>query len=733
MDSGVLFNIFVFLAAACVVVPLASRFRLGSVLGYLVAGVMIGPFGAGLIGNPEEILHIAEFGVVMMLFIIGLELEPATLWKLRKAIVGLGGLQVVLTCAAFTALGLALGFTWQVSLAVGMALALSSTALVLQMLQEKGLMNTSAGESAFAVLLFQDIAVIPILVIMPLLATHGAVIPGHEASWFEQLPGWAHTLVIAGVIAAIVVAGRYLSHYLFLFIARTNLRELFTATSLALVVGITLLMQAVGVSPALGAFVAGVVLANSQYKHTLETDIEPFKGLLLGLFFISVGMGMNFDLLAEYPLRIFGGVVALIAVKMVILSALARGFGITGAQNTLFTAALAQGGEFAFVLFQFASGLNVLDGEQSGMLILTVALSMAATPFLMILNDKFVVPRFMSVLPERDYDRIDEHSNPVILAGYGRYGQIIGRFLTGQGVKVTILESDPDQIELLRSFDNKVYFGDASRLDLLKSAGADRAKILIVAVDNPDKCLEIVRMAKEEFPNLLVYARARNRRHAYELYKAGVDYFRREMFDSSLMMAQDVMKKLGFRAYAMRQKAIQFTKLDEEMLHKSFEFYEQEPELISFAKQAMEELENILKADQLVFIALAGDVAEGDDAAQALIIFVIEDDQAIDLLFTHTLGCVRDVVLLEAIEDAIGEDFTGSHLGQIFTAGDAAHDDVAVGDDTVQTVIIANGEEAAIQLVHRFRRIAYRRFFRDDFRVLFHEFAHFHKASLGLG
>lgn len=600
MESGYLFNMFVFLAAACVVVPLASRFRLGSVLGYLVAGVLIGPFGFGFIENPKEILHFAEFGVVMMLFLIGMELEPATLWRLRRIIVGLGGLQVLLTTAAFTAIGIGFGHGWHISLAVSMALSLSSTALVLQMLQEKGLMHTSAGESAFSVLLFQDIAVIPILIIMPLLATQSASIDPNTSEFLKDIPAYAHALVIAGVIVGVVLIGRYFSRHMFRFVAKTNLREVFTATSLALVVGITLLMLAVGVSPALGAFVAGVVLANSEYKHTIETDIEPFKGLLLGLFFISVGMGMDFELMQDQPLSISAAVIILVATKAIILFVLGRAFGLGGSQDTVFSFALAQGGEFAFVLLQFAGGLEIISPDQSSFLILTVALSMASTPLMMMLNDRFVTPYFMSVLPKRDYDTIEDSDNQVIIAGYGRFGQIIGRFMSAQGVPLTILESDPDQIELLRRFENKVYYGDASHPELLKNAGAAKAKLLIVAVDKADKVLEIVRIARNEFPHLTIYARARNRRHAYELHKAGANYFQRETFDSSLAMAQEAMKFFGFNAITMKKKAKKFKEFDERMLHDSFEFFDKERELINFARQASHELERILQSDQMI-------------------------------------------------------------------------------------------------------------------------------------
>jgi Kef-type K+ transport system membrane component KefB/voltage-gated potassium channel Kch len=486
------------------------------------------------------------------------------------------------------------GYGWQMSLAVGMALSLSSTALVLQMLQEKNLMHTHVGETSFSVLLFQDIAVIPILVLMPLLAMHEAVPTG--TSFVGDLPGWARALLVAGVITAVVLAGRYLSHHLFHAIARTHLREVFTATSLALIVGITLLMQWVGVSPALGAFVAGVVLANSEYRRTLETDLEPFKGLLLGLFFISVGMGMDFALLASDPLKLLIALVLLIAVKASILYSLGKRFGLTPLYNTGFALALSQGGEFAFVLFQFAGGLKILNPEDGKFLTLLVAASIATTPLLMLLYSRFIAPRFMSVLPEREYDAVASH-HPVIIAGFGRFGQVIGRFMSGQGVGVTVLEKDPDQIALLRKFGFKGYFGDASRLDLLRGAGAETAKLLIVAVDDPEVCLDIVRLAKSHFPELTVFARARNRRHAYELHKAGVAVFKRETFDASLEMAQDAMVFLGKPVADVRAKAVQFKRHDENTLLKSFEFFDDEPALVNFAKLQREELERLLQSD----------------------------------------------------------------------------------------------------------------------------------------
>lgn len=594
MNEHFLFNVFIFLASASIMVPLANRFKLGSVLGYIIVGILIGPFGLKLIENSEQIMHFAEFGVVMMLFLIGLELAPQMLWKLRKIIVGLGGLQVLITTLALTGIGLVMGYDWHPSLAISMALALSSTALVLQMLQEKNLLKTTEGETSFAVLLFQDIAVIPILIILPLLAQkNGVKITLHESALVAQLPKWAHAALVAGVIGAVILTGRYVSRHLFFIIARTQLSEVFTAFSLALVVGITLLMQSIGVSPALGAFIAGVVLASSEYKHTVESDIRPFKGLLLGLFFISVGMGMNFSLFPQHATLLIASVLALVSIKALILAVLGRSFNLTRLQTIGFALALSQGGEFAFVLFQYARSAKVITHGTAEFFTLVVALSMIATPFLMLFYHRYIVPQFMSIIPQRHYDTITSQHG-IILAGYGRFGQIIGRFLNGENIKLTVLEKNPEQIELLRKFGYKGYFGDASRLDLLKSAGIEQAKLLIVSVGNADANLEIVKLVRLHYPHVPIYARARNRRHAFELHKAGVTYFKRELFDSSLTMTKEILSFLGYDNEEIELKAQAFQAHDEDTLLKSFEFFDEEAELINFARQATGELERIL-------------------------------------------------------------------------------------------------------------------------------------------
>lgn len=595
MSTSVLFQVFVFLVAACCFVPLAHRFRLGAVLGYLAAGILIGPSGLGIIHDPASVMHFAEFGVVMMLFLIGLELEPAMLWRMRVMLVGLGGLQVTATTALFFGVGLLLGVSWPIALAVAMALSLSSTALVLQALRERNLHNTSLGHASLAVLLFQDIAVIPILIVLPLLAP--AVVAVGQGSFLETMPGFVRALAILGAVMFLILIGRYFSHVLFRAVARARMREVFTALSLALVVGTTLLMHLVGVSPALGAFVAGVVLANSEYRRTVETDVEPFKGLLLGLFFISVGMGMALPLLiTEWP-RVLLLLSLLMLGKVLVIYVVASLFRVDANTRLGLALALCQGGEFAFVLFQYAGQLNLLSLSDAGLLTLVVALSMALTPLILMAYEHLFLPRMMSTLPQRAYDHVDSQ-HPIILAGFGRFGQVIGRFLMAQGVQVTVLEKDPEQIDLIRKFGFKAYYGDATRLDILRGAGAADARLMIVAVGNRDACLHIVDMVKAEFPQLVVFARARNREHAYLLHKAGADAFKRETFDGALNFAQEILIRLGYSEASVRRKAKVFRQHDEDTMRASFEFFEDEAQLISFAKSSRAELQRILQSDE---------------------------------------------------------------------------------------------------------------------------------------
>lgn len=595
------FQAMVYLASAVIMVPVAKKLGLGSVLGYLLAGILIGPALLGFIGQEgQDILHFAEFGVVMMLFVIGLELEPELLWRLRKSIIGLGGLQVLVTALLIAAAALVIGLAWQQALALGMTLSLSSTAIVLQTLQEKGLMKTAAGQRSFSVLLFQDIAVIPMLALFPLLALQAPVASteaDHSSTLVEGLPGWAQTLVVLGSVAAIILAGRFLIQPVFRVVARTRLREVFTATALLLVVGIAVLMSQVGLSPALGTFLAGVVLADSEYRHELESDIEPFKGLLLGLFFIAVGASIDFPLIAREPLLVFGLVAGLMLIKGGVLFVLGRFFRLGIDQNLLFSFALCQVGEFAFVLFSFSLQEGILPPEIVSIMVAVVAISMALTPVVMLLNEKFIQPYFgTKEEPAKEADTIDE-KNPVIVAGFGHFGNTVGRFLRAHGVGMTILDIDSDRVELLRKMGFKVYYGDASRYDLLHAAGAAEARLIIIALEPADKRLAMIETIKKHFPNLRMYVRAENRIDAYDLMNAGMLHVYRETMDTSLRMGVDVLKNLGVRSYTAERAARVFFKKDESNLKKLAAIKDEE-EYIHTAREYIEELEAMLRTEK---------------------------------------------------------------------------------------------------------------------------------------
>ena len=604
-EHNFLFQAFVYLAAAVVAVPVAQRLGLGSVLGYLLAGVAIGPFGLALLGTGgQDVMHVAEFGVVLMLFVIGLELQPALLWQLRGPIVGLGGLQVSLTSVLVASLAVAAGLQWREALAVGMILSLSSTAIVLQTLNEKGLLKTAGGQGSFAILLFQDIAVIPMLALFPLLALPGG--PGgtaehgevaHGATLVSALPAWAQTLAVLGAVAAVVVGGRFMVRPLFRALARTRLREIFTAAALLLVVGIALLMTQVGLSPALGTFVAGVVLATSEYRHELESDIEPFKGLLLGLFFIAVGASIDFALIVSRPLLIAGLVAAIIAVKFGVLLALARLFRLGTGQALLVAFALPQVGEFAFVLFSFAGQHGVLGPEVTAPLVAVVALSMALTPLALLINERLVQPRIGTRREAgRDADAVHEE-NPVLIAGFGGFGATVGRLLRANGIATTVLDHDSDRVDLLRRLGLSVYYGDATRHDLLHAAGAARAQLLVIALDTPAKTLTLVHTARRHFPQLKILARAFDWIDAHDLYAAGVEHVYREALDTSLRMGTDALRLLGFRAHHAHRSAQRFLRYDEQSVRELTERRSDGAVYIDAARARIEELERVLLAD----------------------------------------------------------------------------------------------------------------------------------------
>lgn len=548
MDShNLLLSVFIYLLAAVLMVPVAKKLGLGAVLGYLIAGIAIGPSVLGLVHDPEHVLHFAEFGVVMLLFLIGLELKPSRLWEMRKPILGQGGSQVFLSAAALTVIGLLFGLRWQYALVAGMALALSSTAIVLQIMAEKNLLATHTGQSGFSILLFQDIAVIPMLAILPLLSVSGAV--GEGSGWLGVLKAFVS-------LALVYVAGRYLLPPVFRYIAATRMREVFTAFTLLLVVGIAVLMDTAGLSMALGTFMAGVLLSESEYRHELEANIEPFKGLLLGLFFISVGMSVNFALLLEQPLLVLLLVLMLCVIKGLVLYGIAIKTKMPVAERLQFSVLLSQGGEFAFVLFSLATTVEALDRDTAALLTLVVALSMLTTPILIIVVERFFTPAQLDGdAPEM---HVPNEHNPIIIAGFGRVGQIVSRMLAAQKIGATILDHNPEHIERIKQFGFKAYYGDATRLELLETAGIDEAKVLVIALDDNEQAVMLAEEASRQYPHLKIFARAWDLVHLFELMKAGVERPRRETLFSSLQMAQDVMVHLGYDEDYAAQVAKQF-------------------------------------------------------------------------------------------------------------------------------------------------------------------------------
>lgn len=586
---GLLESSIVYLGAALIAVPIFKKLGLGAVLGYLIAGISIGPWGLGFIKDTEAILHFAEFGVVLFLFLVGLELNPRTLWTMRKSIIGTGGLQVSLTMAIFFAIGLLVGFDWKISLVASMGLALSSTAIALQIFSEKNILSTPAGQNGFSVLLFQDLAVIPMLALLPLLAT--------VADTGIEQNKWFTLLKIISVISAIIVGGRYLIRPIFRFIASTGIREITTAFSLFVVIGIALMMKTVDLSMALGTFLAGVLLAESEYRHQLETDIEPFKGLLLGLFFISVGMSIDFGLLVKHPLIIAIVVVSLVFIKGLVLYFLGRACKIAKPQQYLFSFVLSQGGEFAFVLFNIAYASSIFTSEVRGVLIVSVAISMATTPLLMVLNDKVIEPLFENLNQEDEPDVEEMNESSVVIAGYGRYGQIVGRLLKANKINTTVIDHDPTHIERVRRFGFKIYYGEATRLDLLQSAGLDKAKILILAIDDKEAMLDVVDLVKQHFPNIKIMARAWDVMHEYDLIDHGVNTISRETFLSALHLGEEALTELGLSRHQAHRAAKQFSQHDKESNAELYKVRGDMKQVVSLSQTASLELEKLLEKD----------------------------------------------------------------------------------------------------------------------------------------
>ncbi|MBL7950965.1 MAG: cation:proton antiporter [Flavobacteriales bacterium] len=606
--SSFLSDAVIYLGAAVLCVPIAKRLGLGSVLGYLIAGMVIGPFAMGFIGaEGKDIMHFAEFGVVIMLFLVGLELEPELLWRLRKQIMGLGLAQVALTAVLLSALSLLVGFyNWQAGLAAGLALSMSSTAIALQSLKEKGQMQTDAGQSSFAVLLFQDIAVIPILALLPLLAIGPAHTPV-GAEGIDALSGWQRTLLVLAAVAGVIIVGRYVVVPLLRLVARTRLRELFTASSLLVVVAVAALMELVGLSPALGTFLAGVVLANSEYRHELESDLDPFKGLLLGLFFMAVGASINFDLVMARPGMLISVTLGVMAAKILLLSVIGRTARLGPDQNMIFSVGLGQVGEFAFVLLSFIAQLRILDTLWTDTLMAVTAMSMTLTPILMLLTERFIGWKYSEqAIEQREPDAIHGR-NRVIIAGFGHFGSTLGRLLRANGVQATILDNDSDQVDVLRKMGFQVFYGDATRADLLEAAGARDAEVLVCAI-TPEAAPELVDTVHKHFPDLKLLVRSRNRMDAYELMDQGVLHIYRETLDTAVRMGVDVLKELGQRHYSAYRAGQNFIKYDQAALKDLASKRRDTGDYITSVREKIEEQEALLQRDQ------GHDPAHGDHA-----------------------------------------------------------------------------------------------------------------------
>ena len=572
----------VYLAAAVLAVPLAKFLGLGSIIGYLAAGILIGPWGLKFVTNPQDMLHFSEFGVVLMLFLVGLELEPRRLWSLRFSVFGWGSVQLFGSAALMLGVTVLAGLDWRIALVAALGLAMSSTAIGLGVLNERSLMNTGSGQSVLSVALLQDVAAIPILALLPLLATLHAQ---------ADSSGWIGAAKALAVIATIVLGGRLLIRPALRWIANSKTPEIFTAASLLLVVATAALMQIVGLSMALGAFLAGVLLAESEYRRELETDIEPFKGLLLGLFFIAVGMSIDFAVVLERPLLIAGVVIGFLLLKAAVLWGMGRAMPLPRPERPVFIILLAQGGEFGFVVFQTAAQAGVIDAKVSSLLVAAVAISMLITPLLLVAADKWLIP-LLAGQSRKNLPEIDEPQNQsVIIAGFGRYGQVVGRMLYANGIHPTVLDTDADQIEAMRRFDWRVFYGDATRLDLMRTAGAATAKVLVLAIDDVAQSVEVAKMVRENFPNLTIVARARNVQHYFELLELGVQLIERETLDSALMSARSVLEQLGWERHQARTLALRFRRHNIDQLQKMAPHRKDADKVLAAAKLGRQQLE----------------------------------------------------------------------------------------------------------------------------------------------
>jgi len=579
---------FTYLAAAVIAVPIARALGLGAIIGYLAAGIAIGPWGLALVSNVQDILHFAEFGVVLMLFLVGLELQPGRLWSLRRPIFGLGTAQMAGCALLLWGCAWALGLPWRVALVGALGLALSSTAIALQVLNERNLLRTDSGQKAFSILLFQDVAAIPILALLPLLGVAARAEALQPHAPLDLLP---EALKIIAVVAAIVFGGRWVLRPLLRWIAKSKTPEIFTAASLFLVVGIAMLMLTVGLSMALGAFLAGVLLADSEYRRELETDIEPFKGLLLGLFFIAVGMSIDFGVIAHHPFAMLGLLLGFLAIKAAVIWLLARVTAMAYQERPLFTLLLAQGGEFAFVVFQSGATFGAIAPDHASLLIGAVALSMLMGPLLLVWLDRVLLQRHATLQSAPQAQEISEpQSAPVIIAGFGRYGQIVARMMLAQGVPATVLDHSVEMLEVAHTFGYRVFYGDATRVNLLRMAGAQQARILVVAVDAPEQSLKIVQLAKKHFPHLHIVARARDVTHWHALRDLGVQHVERELFESSLRTARTVLELTGLSQADADALAERFRAHNIALSERMYEHHNDREAMIAVARQGRQQL-----------------------------------------------------------------------------------------------------------------------------------------------
>ncbi|RTY57141.1 glutathione-regulated potassium-efflux system protein KefB [Pantoea sp. YU22] len=575
----------IYLVAAVLIVPIAARLGIGAVLGYLVAGIAIGPWGLGFISDVEEILHFSELGVVFLMFIIGLELNPSKLWALRRSIFGVGAAQVLISAGILGALLWLSDFSWQAAVIGGIGLAMSSTAMALQLMRDKGMNRSEAGQLGFSVLLFQDLAVIPALALVPLLA-------GSDSGTIDWMKVGMKVLAFAGML----VGGRYLLRPIFRFIAASGVREVFTAAALLLVLGSALFMDALGLSMALGTFIAGILLAESEYRHELEVAIDPFKGLLLGLFFISVGMALNLGVLYTHILEILLGVLILVTIKTLVLYVLARVYGLRSSERQQFAGVLSQGGEFAFVLFSAASSAHLFAGDQLPLLLVTVTLSMMTTPLLMQGIDKLLARRFNEVDEDGEKPFVDDDQPQVIVVGFGRMGQVVGRLLMANNKRITVLERDISAVSLMRKYGYKVYYGDATELELLRAAGAASAQSIVITCNEPEDTMAIVHLCQQHFPQLEIVARARGRVEAHELLLAGVTQFSRETFSSALELGRKALISVGMHPHQAQRAQLHFRRLDMRMLRELMPNHADNAQ-ISRVREARRELEDIFQRE----------------------------------------------------------------------------------------------------------------------------------------